>query len=253
MNREKYLPAWSECVGSKMIPSSKKMGRYERQLLRLLTSYFESEGFKVYPHVQLNISWASIISDVDLVAMRDDMLVGVEVKSRRDKFQYAFKQLDKIRDFFDRVYIASDKPKEFLEKNCRDKKIGFLFIKNGKVTEREGELLSTKPRHSTLVMLRKICLLRLAKAVKGNSSGRKSKLAFDILVGMRSKQLKSILKSIVTCERTCETVCPIWNFESRLITPLRNIQIVLERYSTAKDIPSPLIPAEMLEEENNQK
>lgn len=236
-----------------MIPSSKKMGAYERQLLGILTSYFESRGFKVYPHVQLNIAWGSIISDVDLVAMRDDTLVGVEVKSRRDKFKHAFQQVERIRDFFDRVYIASDKPKQFLEKNWQDKTIGLLFIENGKVAEREGEKLLTKPNHSALVMLRKICLLRLAKAIKGVSSGSKSKLAFDILMETRGEHLRSILKSIVICERTCETVCPIWDFESRLITPLRNIQMVLEKYDMPKDAPSPLILAEKLEEENNRE
>lgn len=229
------------------------MGRYERQLLGILTSYFESKGFRVYPHVQLNIAWGNIISDVDLVAMRDDMLIGVEVKSRRDKFKHAFQQIDNIRDFFDRVYIASDKPKRFLEKNWQDKRVGLLFIENGKVTEREGEQLVGKLDHSTLVMLRKICLSRLANAIKGNGAGNKSELASDILTVMRGEHLKLILKSIVTCERTCETVCPIWNFESTLITPLRNIQIVLERYDTPEEIPSPLILAEMSEEENDQK
>lgn len=112
--------------------------------------------------------------------------------------------------------------------------------------------LLTKPSHSTLVMLRKICLSRLAKAIKGNGTGNKSELASDILTPIRGEHLKLILKSIVTCERTCETVCPIWDFESTLITPLRNIQIVLERYDTTEEIPSPLMLAEMSEEENHQ-
>jgi len=127
-----------------------------------------------------------------------------------------------------------------------------LLIKDGEVSEREGELLEAKPRHSALLMLRKICLSRLAKSIKGNGTGNKSKLADDISTGMKGEHLKLILKSIVTCERTCETVCPIWDFESRLFTPLRNIQIVLERYGTPKEISSPLILAEMSEEENHQ-
>lgn len=81
----------------------------------------------------------------------------------------------------------------------------------------------------------------LAKAIKGTNTGNKSELADDISMGMRGEHLKLILKSIVTCKRTCETVCLIWDFESRLITPLRNIQMVLERYDTSKEIPSPLV------------
>jgi len=228
------------------------MGRYERQLLEVLTLYFRSKGFKVYPHVQLNISWGNIISDVDLIAMRDEMLIGVEVKSKKDKFKRAFQQVNKIRDFFDRVYIASDKSKEFLEKNWQDNKIGLLSIENEEVTEREGEMLLTKPSHSTLEMLRKICLLRLAKIASCGNNGSKSRLAFSISGSMRSEYLRSILKRIVTCERTCETICPLWEFESRLISPLQNIHRVLKKFGTPKDIPLPLIPAEMAEEENNQ-
>jgi len=234
-----------------LLPSSKKIGRYEGQLLGILTSYFESMGYKVYPHVQLNIAWGNIISDVDLVAMRDDILVGVEVKSRRDNFKHAFQQIDNIRDFFDRVYIASDKPKQFLEKKCQDKRVGLLFINNGKVAERRGKLLLTKPSHSALVMLRKICLSRLAMAIKGVNSGNKSKLAFDILTGMRSEHLRLILKSIVTCEKTCETVCPIWAFDIRLITPLRNIQKVLKKYDMPKDMHSTLVLADISNEDNH--
>lgn len=235
-----------------MIPSRKKLGKYEHKLLRILISYFENKGFRVFSHVQLNISWGSIISDVDLVAIRNNALIGVEVKSKRDKFRPAFKQTDRIRDFFDRLYIASDKPEEFLEKNWQDWRIGLLLIKDGQVIERKGKLLSKPPSHSSLVMLRKICLQRLSEIIHGYSNRSKSELASNILHGMRDDHLRLILKSIVTCGRTCETVCPIWGFERTLIAPLRNVQRVFEEYVAPKHN-SPLIPAETDEEENGQE
>jgi len=235
-----------------LIPSRKKLGKYEHKLLRILIPYFENKGFRVFPHVQLNISWGSIISDVDLVAMRNNALIGVEIKSKRDKFRPAFKQTDRICDFFDRLYIASDKREEFLEKNWQDWRIGLLLIKDGQVIERKSNLLSKTPRHSTLVRLRKICLQRLSEAIHGSSNGSKSELASNILCRMRDNHLRLILKSIVTCVRTCETICPIWDFERTLIAPLRNIQKVFEEYVAPKHI-SPLIPAETDEEESCQE
>lgn len=236
-----------------MLPSVKKIGKYERKLFRVLTSYFESRGFEVSPHIQLNIAWGSIISDVDLVATRDDTFIAIEVKSRRDKFKHAFQQIYRICDFFDRVYIASDKSKRFLEKNWQDKTVGLLRLEGELVTERkDGELLLDDPKHSTLLMLRKICLSRLAQIINGNSRGNKSEIAQDVLRAMDGKHLKSIVRSIVVCNRTCEESCPIWNFGKTLITPLRNIQQIVENYNIPQKTSPPLILAKMLEEENNK-
>jgi hypothetical protein len=219
--------------------------------LDLLASYFENRGFKAYSHVRLNVSWGNIISDVDLVIMDENKMLGVEVKSRKDQFRNAFQQTGKLCDFFDGVYIASDKPERVIERNWQDKRIGLLLIENGKITEKECKPLLTKPRHSALVMLRKICLLRLAKAIDNNIGGNKNKLAFDILVATKSEPLRLVLKSIVTCERKCESACPIWDLEKKLIMPLRNIQDVLRKYGVSKDIPAPLIPADTAEEKDD--
>ena len=188
--------------------------------------------------------------DVDLVIIGENTVFGVEVKSRKDQFRNAFKQTGKLCDFFDGVYIAS-KPEHIVERNWQDKRIGLLLIENGKITEKKCKPLLTKPRHSALVMLRKICLLRLAKAIDNNIGGNKNKLAFDILVASRSESLRLVLKSIVTCERKCETACPIWDFERKLIMPLRNVQDVLRKYGMSKDIPAPLIPADTAEEKDD--
>lgn len=235
-----------------LLPSSKKMGKYESHLLRILTTYFEDKGFEVFSHVQLNIAWGNIISDVDLVAMREDQLIGVEVKSRKDKFKHAFEQIDRIRDFFDILYIASDKPKRFLEKNWQDDTVGLLQLKDGIVWEIEdGKLLSDKPQHSTLLMLRKVCLSRLAQAINCNCTGNKNPLAYDILQKIEGQHLKLILKSIVICDRTCETNCPIWNIEKRLITPLRNIERIVGTYNEPQLTP-PLILAKTKEKKKSK-
>lgn len=68
---------------------------------------------------------------------------------------WAFQQTGRLCDFFDGVYIASDKPEHIVERNWQDKRIGLLLIKNGKITEKKCKPLLNKPRHSALVMLRK--------------------------------------------------------------------------------------------------
>jgi len=221
--------------------------------MEVLIPYFQNRGFKVHPHVQLNVSWGSIISDVDLIAMKDERLIGIEIKSKKDKFNRAFHQINKIHDFFDRFYIASDNSMEFLEKHWEDKRIGMLFISGNAVTKREGEPFLRKPDLSVLEMLRKMCLSRLAKVVDCGNDGTRKELALNILPCLKGEHLKSVLKKIATCERTCENTCPIWIFENRLILPLRDIQRVLEKYrpSRAHDSPLPLIPAESKKEKDD--
>ena len=223
-----------------MIPSSKKTGKYEQHLFNHLKAYFEDRGFKVFSHVQLNLSWGNIISDIDIIAMSEKMLLGVEVKSSKDNLKNAIQQIDRMTDFFDGVYIASDKPQYLLEEKFADRRIGLLFIDKGVQIEKECEFLDGNPRHTTLMRLRKVCLQRLAKAVTGTCSGNKDDLASNILRGAENEHLRLILKSVVTCDRTCETGCPIYNFEREILIPLRRIQIILKKnqlFESKKSVP----------------
>jgi hypothetical protein len=234
-----------------LIPSSKRIGKYENDLVNLLNQYFEERGYRTYPHVQLNIAWGNIISDIDLIVESGDMLFGIEVKSRRDDFRRIFRQIDRMSDFFDGIYVASDKSEWSLEKKLESDGVGLLIISNGQIIEKKCEQIHTKPRHSAMMRLRKICLSRLATAVNGTKALNKKKLASHILAEMTGEHLRLILKSIVTCTKECETNCPIWNFEKELISPLRNVESILRKYGISDNPPLPLIPANSDKEAEN--
>ncbi len=238
-----------------MIPSSKRIGKYEEDLLCLLNRYFEDRGYRTYPHVQLNISWGNIISDIDLILETGDTLFGIEVKSKKDDFRNVFRQIDRMSDFFDGIYVASDKSEWGLEKKLEDQGIGMLAISNGQIKETRCQIIRTKPRHSALMLLRKICLSRLSLSVNSKKAPDKRQLASDIAAVMDGEHLRLVLKSIVTCPRKCETSCPIWDFERRILLPLRNMQSIFRKYETRDRRPIPLVPADLNEkhEESTHK
>jgi len=77
------------------------------------------------------------------------------------------------------------------------------------------------------------------------------KLAFSIFNTITGRQLRFILRSIGICEKRCETSCPIWDIEKTLLTPLRNIQEILESYEIPRESPQ-LILANTSKEETNK-
>lgn len=236
-----------------MIPSSKKVGPFELVLLNVLIQHFELMGFQVYPHVQLNISWGNIISDVDLVVRSTDKLLGIEVKSSRDSLKNVLTQLDRMADFFDGIYLATDRQEETIKRKLLDQRIGLLTIHNGKIVERTCEFLHHKPRESSMMKLRKICLSRLSVALNGKNAPSKIRLVSQIQDSIDSENLRFVLKSIVTCERKCDTDCPIWVLEKQLISPLGRVQSLLKRYDLTYSKPVPLIPADFDKENENSE
>jgi hypothetical protein len=229
-----------------VIPSSKRIGKYEKELLSTLTSYFELRGFKAYPHVQLNISWGNIISDIDLVLESEDQLFGIEVKSSRDNFKKLIKQIDRMLEFFDGAYVATDNPKWMSRKELADGRIGVLIVNGKQIAERVCHSLFTKPTRPTMVQLRKICLHRWSAMLGSRACPDKETLVSFILNNMNDEHLRPVLKSIIMCERQCKTNCPLWIVEKKWIAPLKNVRWVTETYKISEKT-LPLIPADINE------
>lgn len=228
------------------------MGPYEKDLLKTLKMHFEDRGFKVHDHVQLNVSWANIISDVDIVLESENHLFGIEVKSKRDNLKRLAYQIDKMSDFFDGVYVATDNPKWMSRKELVDQRVGILIINGLQIAERACQFAIPKPRTSTLMQLRKICLSRLSGIVNGRATGDKEMLVSLILKNISSEHLHLILKSIVMCEKNCKESCPLWIAEKQWITPLKNVLTIVEKYKTnLKTLP--LLTAEFKEEKTKEK
>ena len=67
----------------KMRTSPKKVGIHETRIIEQLTQYFGEKGYTVVSHVQLNISYGSILSELDMLLEKNGLLTYVEVKSHR--------------------------------------------------------------------------------------------------------------------------------------------------------------------------
>ena len=235
-----------------MISSSKKVGEYEKELLNVLELYFERKGFKVHTHVQLNISWGNIISDVDLVVEGENQLFGIEVKSKRDNLGKLVSQINRMFDYFDGVYVATDNPKWMSRKELSDERIGILIINGFQIAEKACRYTPPNPDASAMSRLRKICLIRLSAMISGKTTGDKKELIASILNHSQCEHLRKILKSIIICNQQCKEKCPLWIVEKQWVTPIKNVQTIVEKYGTNLR-PLPLLPADFNENNSDEE
>ena len=109
--------------------STKRIGKYEEKIIQTLTNHFQLKGYEVVPHSSLNIAWGSILSDVDLLLIKDCRLTCVEVKSSRDNLGRAEQQIDRLMDYVDYAYVATDKH----VKNWEMAKVGLIHIQENQI------------------------------------------------------------------------------------------------------------------------
>ncbi len=108
-----------------ILKSTKRIGKYETIIINNLQKYFSKLGYHAIPHARFDIAWGSILSDLDLLLVKDDQLILVEVKSSKDNLARARKQIEATEDFVDRVYIATD----YEPKNGLLEKLDELLLK----------------------------------------------------------------------------------------------------------------------------
>jgi hypothetical protein len=193
--------------------STKHAGIYETGIINKLARHFQDNGYYVIPHAKLNIAWGSILSEADLLLVKENSLTYVEVKSRRDKFSKAIRQIQRMKDYVDYAYVATDRVV------CmRDlPNVGLIFVRSDQVTFlKEPKRFCSIPRFSSIVSLKKKCLLRLL----GNGDTcpvnfGKYELAQYVSTTRRAECTRECVKEIVTCGETCDTACPISEFVNR--------------------------------------
>jgi Holliday junction resolvase len=190
--------------------STKRIGKYEEKIIQTLTKHFQLEGYEVVPHSSLNIAWGTVLSDVDLLLIKDQMLTYVEVKSSRDNLSKAKQQIDRVMDYVDYAYVATDKH----IKNWEFANVGLILIKDEEVAlVKKGKKFHNKPRFYSVAILKKKCLARFF----GTDSRylmlvNKYELAEHIYTNR--KCTRPVLKEIVTCGDLCTNNCPIRQAES---------------------------------------
>ncbi len=187
--------------------STKCVGKYEEKIIQCLAEHFRKKDYEVIPHARFNIAWGIIISDIDLLLLKGRVLIYVEVKSRRDKLQRAFQQIERVKDFVDYAYVATDK----IVSDWDDPHVGLISVNGSLVTlVKETKQFKNSPSFSSIASLRKKCLLRFIENSHACSNYiYKYDLAQHIHNFMRDKCNRELLKEIVTCGNTCDTMCPI--------------------------------------------
>lgn len=185
--------------------STKRIGKYEEKIVQTLTKYFQLNGYEVIPHSSLNIAWGCIVSDVDLLLLKDQVLTYVEVKSSRDNLARAKKQIDRMMDYIDYAYVATDKQ----VKNWNMPNVGLIYVQEKTVVlVKKAKKFSNKPKLYSIVALKKKCIAMFF----GNNNRyimlvNKCELAQHVYT--KRKCTRACLKEIVTCGELCDVNCPI--------------------------------------------
>ncbi len=201
--------------GLNILRSSKRKGKHEVKIIIKLIPFFENKGYRVIPHARFNIAWGNILSDIDLLLIKDQHIGVVEVKSSKDNLSRATRQIDNIKDYVDFMYIATDyTPRKFLFKD-----VGLIIVNQHVQIIKTSEAFAEKPRLFSINSIPKKCLCRIfdVKKIKYSKNSSKSKLARQILNNSQNN-LKKELQQIVTCGLECDTQCPIWTFKHKQLS-----------------------------------
>jgi hypothetical protein len=193
-----------------IVGSHKKAGIYETRIIERLTRYFEDKGYTVISHAQLNISYGSILSELDMLLEKKGWLTYVEVKSHRDKLDRAFRQIDRVRDYVDYTYVATTK--RIVDWHYTN--IGLIVVQEEKVrVTKPAKRFTSFPRYSAIFSLRKKCLLKfLQNGQNYQNCLSKYELVRYVLSRHKKDASRECLKEIVTCGKEGCITCPILRF-----------------------------------------
>lgn len=185
--------------------STKHIGKYEEKIIQTLSEHFQLKGYEVVPHSSLNIAWGSVISDVDLLLIKNQLLTFIEVKSSKDKLARAKRQIDRVMDYVDYAYVATEKH----VKDWELVNVGLIHVQDGTVTLfKNPRKFSKKPRFYSVATLKKKCLARFF-GIDNRYIMSVSKYELAQHVYTKRKCARSVLREIVTCGELCATNCPI--------------------------------------------
>lgn len=179
-----------------ILKSKKRVGKHEEIIIKDLKRYFTDLGYFTIPHARFDIAWGSILSDLDLLLVKDDELILIEVKSSKDNLGRARKQIEEIEDFVDKAYVATN----YYPSKWPSKKAGKIVVTNGEVEIlKEAKILNRPPKLRTLLGLRKSSLHKLLDDSKNENVLSKYQIARRVYQSC-PENLKGEIKQIVTCQ-----------------------------------------------------
>ncbi|AIF85028.1 hypothetical protein NTE_02993 [Candidatus Nitrososphaera evergladensis SR1] len=179
-------------------------GIHEVPLISVVEDYFRIQGFTTYPHATLNIAWSNIVSDVDVLAIKEDQVIAIEVKSKKDVFEKAFTQLKDIAPFVDRTFIATDDEVKANKYRNSAEEFGILYLDlvyDETIVKKKPRAMTTKPSIKQICYLRRCCLEELARGYGIPPHQSKQYIALDLLRLKYTEKLRTQLKQIVALNR----------------------------------------------------
>lgn len=178
---------------SSLNKSPKIEGRYEVFLKEAIIKYFVNKNFEVRTHVYFNIAWGSVLSEIDILALRDDKITIIEIKSKRDKLIHVKKQYNNIKAFIDYYYIASDNDINIFKFNDE---IGIIKIDDDDIAViKKAKQINHDITINDLIKLKKSDLLNIIGSSKYKRLNKR-KLSYIILEQKKDtikKEMQKIL------------------------------------------------------------
>jgi hypothetical protein len=153
-----------------------------------------------------------------MLLVKDLQLICVEVKSHRDKLSKAKKQIDRIKDYVDYAYIATDRP----VRNLDAPNVGLIYVQEDRVTViKKAKKFLSKPRLYSVVALKKKCIASFFGDYN-RCFMLTNKYELAVSVYSEGRCTRNCLKEIVTCGELCDINCPINQVEDKLLFEVSN-------------------------------
>ncbi len=185
------------------------LGKFEEPLIKTVAQYFRRRGYRVVSHTTLNLAYRNVLSDVDLLVIKDDVVAAIEVKSSRDSLRRGSFQASKLSNYVDYVFIATDQKIRDWDNSVA----GLLLVNEDEVVlAKQGPRFSTRPSFQSLFALQHKCLSRMLGAGSTANYLNKYETARRVDSLGDDDVLKECVKEIVTCSGQCASDCPIWDF-----------------------------------------
>jgi hypothetical protein len=193
--------------------SVKNLGKYEYKIMQKLEKYFLKLDYEVASHVRLNLAWSNIYSDIDMILIKNDEVSIIEIKSNKDRLSNAFKQLEKVKEYVDYVYVATETVPKKWQLNAQH--IGLLIVDvNGVREEQKPISMKFIPSSKTLDSFQKKCLKRTLRTKNIEIINQnKDHIVKEIEEKIDPFAMRNYLKQISICGYDCDNNCPIWHFK----------------------------------------
>ena len=186
----------AEIHPSNILLSTKREGKYEKPIIHKLKIFFENQNYHVIPHARFNIAWGSMLSDLDLLLIKGNVLTLVEVKSSKDNIERVKKQFQTIQDYVDYYYVATD----FSPKHIPVHDAGWILVDDSVKIKNNAKKLERSPTLDSILSLKKQSLHSLLGLSESEAKQfSKYELACQVSKQSTHTHLKNTLQAIVTC------------------------------------------------------